>query len=146
MSAQLVAAIAAAAHPSDIDLEELQRSESEGLLGNLVAQRARLQVLSEMAFEEHELHAATSIERAVTHSLELTSKLLGMLVTRTHTTSTSVLVSADYLKLRQTIISALRPFPEAARAVGVALAELELDAARDIAASKQPLLLEAAPC
>jgi hypothetical protein len=58
-------------------LEQLQRSESEGLLGSLVCQRARLQQLSEMAFEGGNLHAATSIERAITNSLELTSKLLG---------------------------------------------------------------------
>jgi hypothetical protein len=144
MSPQLIAAIAAAAHPSDVDIEQLQRSESEGLIGSLVAQRARLQVLSEMAFEQGELHAATSVERAITSSLELTSKLLGMLVSRTEVRS--ILVSSDYLKLRQTIISALRPFPEASRAVGAALAELELEAAESITKSKKPLLLEAAPC
>jgi hypothetical protein len=97
MPPQLIAAILAAQHPSDIDLEALERSESEGLLASLVAQRARLQMLSEMAFEEGELHAATAIERAITSSLELTSKLLGMIVQRSHTTSTSVLISADYI-------------------------------------------------
>lgn len=144
MSAQLVAAIATAAHPSEIDLEQLQRSESEGLLGSLIAQRARLQMLSEMAFEAGELGAATSVERAITQSLELTSKLLGMIVTRTSTTN--ILISADYIKLRQTIIAALRPFPEAAQAVGAALAGLETEAAETIASSEKPLLLEANPC
>ena len=60
-----------------MDIEQLQRSESEGLLGSLINQRARLQLLSEMAFEEGELHAATSNERAITSSLELTGRLLG---------------------------------------------------------------------
>ncbi len=55
-------------------LEALERSESEGLLASLVSQRARLQMLSEMAFEQGELNAATSVERAITNSLELTSK------------------------------------------------------------------------
>jgi hypothetical protein len=143
MSPQLVAAMLTALRPSDVDLEALQRSESEGLLGNLVAQRARLQLLSEMCFEDGELHAATTVERAITSSLELTSKLLGMIVQRHDVRSTSILISADYLKLRQTLIAALRPFPEAARAVGAALAQLETEAAEDIASKTPPLLLEA---
>jgi hypothetical protein len=145
MSPQLHAALLAAQHPSDIDLEQLERSESEGLLASLVSQRARLQLLSEAAFEQGEVHAATSVERAITASLELTSKLLGVLVQRTHTTSTSVLISADYLVLRAAIVRALRPFPEASAAVGRALAELELSAAKDISERKTPLLLEATP-
>jgi hypothetical protein len=148
MSPQLYAALLAAQKPSDIDLEALERSESEGLLASLVAQRARLQLLSEMCFAEGELHAATSVERAITGSLELTSKLLGVLVQRTHSTHTSILISADYLALRQAIVTALRSYPEAAAAVGRALAELELSAAKDISERKTPLLLEgsASPC
>jgi hypothetical protein len=145
MSPQLIAAIAMAQRPSEIDLEQLQRSESEGLLGSLVGQRARLQLLSEMAFEEGELHAATTVERAITSSLELTSKLLGMIVQRHDVRSTSILISADYLKLRQTLIAALKPYPDAARAVGAALAKLETDVAADIVQRKTPLLLEAQP-
>jgi hypothetical protein len=60
--------------------------------------------------------------------------------------STSILISADYLHLRQTIVAALKPYPEAARAVGHALAELELAAAKDITESGKPLLLESSPC
>jgi hypothetical protein len=146
MSPQLIAAIATAAHPSEVDLEQLQRSESEGLLGSLVSQRARLQMLSELCFAAGELSAATSVERAITSSLELTSKLLGMIIHRTHSTSTSILISADYLALRAAIVRALKPHPEAARAVGAALAELELQAAAEIKESKTPLLLEASPC
>ena len=62
MSPQLVAAIMAAARPSGVDLEQLQRSECEELFGSLVAQRARLQVLSEMGFEPGELDAARTVE------------------------------------------------------------------------------------
>ena len=145
MSPQLVAALLVAQHPSDIDLEALERSESEGLLASLLAQRARLQLLSEMCFAEGELHAATSVERAITASLELTSKLLGMLVQRTHSTHTSILISADYLALRQAIVTALRPYPDASQAVGRALADLEQAAAKDISESGKPLLLEAQP-
>lgn len=99
-----------------------------------------------MAFEQGELSAATSVERAITSSLELTSKLLGMIIHRHDVRSTSILISADYLKLRDRIVQALKPYPEAAKAVGRALAELELEAAKDITESGKPLLLEAAPC
>jgi hypothetical protein len=146
MTPQLVAAILAAQRPSEIDLAELSKRESEGLLGSLVAQRGRLQLLSEMAFAEQELHAATNIERAITSSLELTSRLLGQLVTQHHVTHTNILVSTDYLKLRASILNALKPFPDAARAVGAALHALEAEAATDIATSKKPLMLEASPC
>jgi hypothetical protein len=142
----MIAAIATAAHPTEIDLEALQRSESEGLLGSLVAQRARLQMLSELAFEAGELNAATTVERAITSSLELASKVLGLIIHRHDVRSTSILISADYLHLRQAIVAALKPYPEAARAVGPALAELELEAAKDITESGKPLLLESSPC
>jgi hypothetical protein len=143
MTPQLIAAIATAHKPSEIDLEQLQRSESEGLLASLVGQRARLQMLSEMAFEEKEIHAATGVERAITSSLELTSKLLGMIIHHHEVKSTSILISADYIRLRHSIITALKPFPDAARAVSAALHVLESEAAEDINIKKQPLLLEA---
>jgi hypothetical protein len=143
MSPQLKAAILAAQRPSDIDLEQRQRSESEGLIGSLVAKRARLQMLSEMAFEQGEINAATTVERAITQSLELTSRLLGMIVQHHEVRSTSILISPDYLRLRHAIINSLRPFPEAARAVGNALHKLESEAANEIKESKPPLLLEA---
>jgi hypothetical protein len=56
-----------------------------------------------------------------------------------------VLISADYLKLRQSIINGLKPYPEAARAVGRALAGLEVEVAETIKTSSKPLLLEAMP-
>jgi hypothetical protein len=146
MPPQLRAALLTASRPSSVDLEALERSESEGLLANLVGQRARLQLLSEMAFAEGEVQAATSVERAITTSLELTSKLLGMIIQRHDVRSTSILVSPDYLRLRQSLITALKPHPEAARAVSAALAELETEAAADIQTRKAPLMLEGSPC
>jgi hypothetical protein len=45
------AAILTAQKPTDVDLEALQRSEGEGILSQLVAQRARLQGHIEQASE-----------------------------------------------------------------------------------------------
>jgi hypothetical protein len=78
--------------------------------------------------------------------LELTSRLLGTIIHHHEVKTTSILVSTDCLRLRQTIITALRPYPEAARAVGNALAQLETEAAEVITKEKKPLLLEASPC
>jgi hypothetical protein len=146
MSPQLVAAMLAAQRPSDIDLEALRRSESEGLLGSLVSQRARLQMLSEMAFEQGEVSAAASVERVVTTSLEPTSRLLGQLVQHHEVRSTSILVTSDYIRLRQAITAALRKHSEAARDVARALHALEIEGAKEITNSTKPTLLEASPC
>jgi hypothetical protein len=46
------------------------------------------------------------------------------------------------LQLRSALMNALRPFPEAAKAVGQALHSLETAAAKDITEAKRPLVLE----
>src|SRR5262245_53376354 len=143
LSPQVRAAMLAQQKPTEIDLEALQASESEGLLAQLVTQRARLQTHSEMASELGDVRSAVACERAITSNLELVGKLLGQLVQRHEVRSTSLLISPDYLELRATLVRALQPFPEAARAVGAALHAMESKAADDIKASKQPLMIEA---
>jgi hypothetical protein len=152
LSPAMRAAILTAQAPSAIDLDALQASESEGLLSQLVHQRARLQQHVSMAIDYGDVKAAVSAEGAITANLALVGKLLGMIVQRHDVRSTSLLVSPDYLKLRSTLIDALRPFPNAAKAVGAALHMLESDAANNItaAASKRaerpaPVLIEHEP-
>jgi hypothetical protein len=131
--------------PTTVDLELLQRQESEGLLSSLIVQRARLSTYIDKALEQNNPAAAAAIERHVIAKLTLTTQLLGSIVNRTEVRSTSVLISADYLQLRHAIVAALKPFPEAARAVGAALHELETKAATELkanAAAGHPLRLE----
>src|SRR5262245_6077182 len=135
----MVAAIVAGRKPTEIDLEALQRSESEGLLGSLVAQRARLQTHADMALELGDIKAATSVERAITSNLELVAKLLGQLIVRHQTTHTSVLLTEDYLTLRRVLVEVLRKHPAARIDVARALHELEMQAAKDISERKAPL-------
>lgn len=141
LSPATAAAILAAQRPTTVDLEALQRSESEGLLSQLLAQRARLAQHSELALELGNSAAAVAAERAITANLELVAKLLGQLIQHHEVRSTSILISADYLQLRSTLLQALRPYPAAAEAVGAALHQLEAKAARDIAGTQQPLVL-----
>jgi hypothetical protein len=134
LSAVQVAALASAMKPSAIDLEQLQRTEGESLLGQLLAQRATLQTYGQAAFEAKQFQAAISAERGVTANLDLLSKVLGLIITKHEVRSTSLLISPDYLALRHALVEALKPYPEAMAAVGRALHELESKAAADIKA------------
>jgi hypothetical protein len=129
------AAILAAQKPTDIDLEKLSATESEGLLHQLVVQRGRLQNYAEMAASLGDVRAATSAESVILSNLATVGKLLGTLVQHHAVTHSSVLLQPDYLRLRQVLVDTLRAFPEAARAVARALHALESDAARDITAT-----------
>ena len=147
VSPALRAAILTAQKPTKIDLEALQVAEQEGLLSQLVHQRARLQQHVATAIDYGDVKAAIGAEGAITANLALVGKLLGMIVQRHDVRSTSLLISADYLALRQAITTALRPFPDAARAVGAALHRLESEAAATITerAGKAPLVIDARP-
>jgi hypothetical protein len=147
VSPAMRAAILTAQKPTAIDIEALQASEQEGLLSQLVHQRARLQQHVQMAVDYGDVKAAIGAESAITTNLALVGKLLGMIVQRHDVRSTSLLISADYLAVRQAIVTALRPFPDAARAVGAALHRMESEAAKDITqrAGKPPLVIDATP-
>lgn len=139
------AAILAAQKPTPIDPEALAASESSSLLCQLVTQRARLQATAEMAASMGDVRASVSAEGAITSNLALVAKLLGMIIQKHDVRSTSLLVSPDYLALRSTLHAALRPYPEAARAVAAALYAMESEAAADITArarAKTPMLIE----
>src|SRR5262249_4993630 len=71
----------------------------------------------------------------ITANLELVSKLLGQFVHVHDVRHTSVLLTPDYIRLRQVLVAALKPFPAAAVAVGAALARLEQDAAEEVKAA-----------
>lgn len=136
---QVKAAILANRPETPVDLEKLRTSESEGLLGALVVQRARLQTYIDYAMSVGNVAGTLQAERTILSNLETVGKLLGTLAQHHVVTHASVLVSEDYLRLRQTLITTLRPFPEAARAVGAALAALESEAAADITARASPV-------
>src|SRR6266404_496769 len=124
------AALLTASQPTAVDLDKLHEDESAGLLAQLVAQRGRLQVYAEAAAELGDVKAATAAESVILSNLSTVGKLLGTLVTRHAVSHTSILVSPDYLRLRSTLVDALRNFPAAALAVGRALHALEADAAK----------------
>ncbi len=110
---------------TDIDLEQLRITESEGLLQNLVAQRGRLYALADKAGELGDISGETKVHGQLSRNLELTGKLLGDLNTGTHNVTNNILVAPQYHEMRTALIQALKPFPEARKAVTAALQRME---------------------
>lgn len=129
LTPQLRAALLKAVRPSEIDLEQLKHSESEGLLQHLVAQRARLYALSDQAEGVGDIRAAAAVQGRLISNLELTAKLLGELRTASATVVTNILVSEEYHTLRSALILALKPYTEARQAVARVLQSIEAKAA-----------------
>jgi hypothetical protein len=140
LSPQMKAALLIARAPTAVDLEELRRTEGEGLLASLRTQRARLETVQDMAMKYADVRAAVSVEGAITNNLALVAKLVGAIVNLSETRHTSILITADYLKLRSAIVRALKPYPEAAMAVSQALHVLESEAAADMLEHQEVVL------
>ncbi len=126
VSPAAAAAILVATKPSAIDLEQLTESEGSALLGNLVAQRARLTALGQRAAEDAALAIA----------------IAQRFVLRTDHRHLHVLADPRWIQLRQRLSATLRRFPDAAMAVARDLAEIEGAAAKEILAGKPPALVE----
>jgi hypothetical protein len=122
----------------DIDLDKLRETESQSLLAHLVALRGRLFQILDVAEEGGDGNMLSRIAGQLHNNLEITGKLLGDL-TSGHTTVTNVLIQPQYISMRVELVNALRPFPEAARAVAAVLHQIESKAAADIAADTREL-------
>jgi hypothetical protein len=122
----------------DIDIDKLRETESQSLLANLVALRRRLFHSFDVAEENGDSHMVSRIAAQLHRNMELVGKLLGDLAAG-HTNVTNVLIQPQYVELRVGLVSALRPFPEAARAVASVLRQIEGKAAAEMAADKRQL-------
>jgi hypothetical protein len=137
MPQQLKAAIVAAAlRPKEADLDKLRIEESEGILGNLAHQRARLLLCQDECMEAGAATQVGYLANIIHKNIELAGKYLGLFAQHHVSTSINILLSEDYLRLRQALVLALRPFPEARRAVADALQQIEGEVARKILAAK----------
>jgi hypothetical protein len=117
-----------------IDLDKLRETESQSLLANLVNLRGRLFSSLDVAEECRDGNMLARVAGQLHNNLELTGKLLGDLHHGGSTTINNVLVLPAYVEMRVELVNALRPFPEAARAVAAVLHQVESKAAADIAA------------
>ncbi|MGX9431772.1 hypothetical protein [Bradyrhizobium sp. LeoA1S1] len=117
-----------------IDPGQLREKEGQSLLAHLVGLRGRLFNSLGVAEDAGDGVMLSRIAGQLHQNLELTGKLVGSLSTGS-TSVTNVLVMPQYVDLRVSLVNALRPFPEAARAVAGVLHRLESKAAADIEAT-----------
>jgi hypothetical protein len=143
LTASQRAALLTASRPSEIDVQKLSESESQGLLAHLVAMRARLQSHSQACAAQGNYRGSILAERVHLASLELGAKLVGSLIARSEVVTKSFLVSPDYLRLRTILIQELKPYPELAQRIAARLGELESEAAAEITSrSAKSVLIE----
>lgn len=96
-----------------VELENLRVTESEGVLQHLVAVRARMYSLMDIAEQQDDYKAAAAIGERIVKNLETTAKLLGDLKTGTVNVTNNLLVMPEFHALRTTILQALRGHPDA---------------------------------
>jgi hypothetical protein len=110
-------------HKADLPEQELAKlrvEESGGLLEHLVVQRAKLIKLVDSCEEVGDYAHAIAAHGKITANLELTGKLLDVFAAHAPIHQ-NITISADYLKLRSTLLATLKRFPEARRAILEAL-------------------------
>jgi hypothetical protein len=122
----------------DIDLDRLRETESQSLLANLIALRGRLFSSLDVAEECGDGNMLARVAGQLHHNLEITGKLLGDLGTGP-VSVTNVLIQPMYVEMRVELVRALRPFPDAARAVAAVLHTIEHKAADAVRADTREL-------
>jgi hypothetical protein len=126
MPQQLKAAIVGASlKPGIDDLEKLRTDEAAGLLGNLAHQRARLLLMQDVGMENGAGELVARLSGVIHKNLEMVGRYLGLFANFNVNTNVNVLISEDYLRLRQALVLALRPYPDARHAVSEALHRIE---------------------
>src|SRR5215469_4977429 len=131
MPQQLKAAIIGATlRPGIDDLDKLRSDEAAGLLGNLAHQRARLLLTQDVAMEEGAGELVARLSGVIHKNLAMVGRYLGLFANLNVNTNVNVLISEDYLRLRQALVLALRPYPEARRAVADAMHRVEGEVAQ----------------
>jgi hypothetical protein len=127
---QLKAALAAHALRPAEDLEKLRMEESEGLLGHLAAQRARLLISQDAAMEAEQFGLVAQLASGVHRNIELVGRYLGEFAQHSVQTTVSILIAPEYLDLRAALLRALAPYGDARRAVAATLHQVEERAAQ----------------
>ena len=121
------------------NLLKLVEQEDQGLLESLSAIRAGLWTLFESAVGLEDRSNASRLAAQLNSNLETVAKLTGELRPHASTQVLNLTTSPDYLRLRQRLVMALRPYPDALGAVIEAFRGVEADAAAELkAAMAQP--------
>jgi hypothetical protein len=110
-----------------VDLESMRAAETRSLLANLIAERVRASRIADLSERRGDLQTSLRASSSVVHTLQKIAGLLGELPTGhvTNNITNNLLVSPQWAAIRQLIAGALRPYPEAQRAVVDALGRHE---------------------
>jgi hypothetical protein len=114
---QLSARLLGQALKREEDLEKLRTEESEGLLANLAAQRARILLAQDKALDRDELGVVAQLAGQIHKNLSLVGHYLGEFAQHAVHTNINILIRPEYLELRSALIRALQPHPDARRAI-----------------------------
>lgn len=125
MPEQVVAQLRMGRDAPLIDVDALKQRESEGILSHLIAQRGRLYHLLAEAERVGDHALAVKIHKELLAVLVATARIVGELRGATHQ-HIHLTAAPEYLRLRLGLVDALRPYPEAARAVARVLRSLEV--------------------
>ena len=126
MSPELHTKLISRGRMTPVELENLRVTESEGVLQHLVAVRARMYGLMDIAEQQDDYKAAATIGDKIVKNLETTAKLLGDLKTGTVNVTNNLLVMPEFHALRTSILQALRGHPDARADVIRALQQFQL--------------------
>ena len=75
--------------------------------------------------EQGAVEQVARLSGVIHKNIELTGRYLGLFAQHHVSSQVNIMVSEDYLRLRQALTMALRPFPEARRAVAEELHRIE---------------------
>ena len=117
-------------------LDKLVQDESIGLLENLQRIRATLYASFDAAAEVGDRQAVALLAARLHENLRLAATSTGELQKNSPTSVTNIVLSPAYLDLRAALLRALRPYPDAARAVVAAFHRAEAGLARPVSEAK----------
>jgi hypothetical protein len=125
ISDELKAAIAAESVKPGVELEKLVVDEDIGLLENLKRVRGVLWKQFDAAAEAGDRAGVGLMSSRLHENLRMAATKTGELQQHAKISVTNVVLSESYLELRAALLQALRPYPEAARAVSAAFRRVE---------------------
>jgi hypothetical protein len=128
------AAILAGPELEGVDLSKLREVEERSSLANLHAIRHRLWAALDYAEQHGDVNQIARVTAQLHKNAELGQLMVGGLHTGTTNITNNILISAEYINLRMSLVKVLQGFPEAARAVAEVLNVIEAKAADEIAA------------
>lgn len=111
----------------NLSLPEIVANENQTLLAQIIALKASILTSVQAAEIAGEGRLVSSLIGRLTKLLELESRILGQVTTGSVTINNNYLSSESFVRARTAIVSALRPFPQAAVAVSRALLQIETD-------------------